>query len=145
MIAQFVIPYDHLHLDEVDGMEGILERPLHFYSADLGMLVIAPEHMATDFASIPRFLWSPLLPKRGKHDRAAVLHDAGYRGFLTNAAGRELMLPKDSIDRLFLEAMRVAGVWWLPRVLMFRAVVIFGGEAFTRARLVHAADPESVA
>lgn len=144
MIAQFVIPFDRLHIEDVDGMEGILEQPLHFYSAELGILVMAPAYMATDFASIPRGLWN-ILPKRGKHDRAAVIHDAGYRGFLQSADGRELMLSKNTIDRLFLEAMKACGVGAFSRQAMYRAVSWFGGDAFTRARRVRAAEPETAA
>lgn len=138
MTAQFVAPFGQLHITDVDGMEGILDAPLHFYSAELQMLVVAPTYMATDFASIPRGLWN-VFPKRGKHDRAAVLHDAGYRGFLANADGRELMLPKALIDRLFLEAMKACGVGAFSRNAMYRAVSWFGGEAFTNARRIHAA------
>lgn len=135
MIAQFVVPFDKLHIEDVDGVEGILEQPLSFYSADLKQLVIAPAYMVTDFASIPRGLWN-VFPKRGKHDRAAVLHDAGYRGYLEGTGGRQLMLPKSDIDRLFNEAMGVCGVGAFARWSMYRAVSWFGKDAFQRARRV---------
>jgi hypothetical protein len=129
MKAAFVAPYDKLHLIEVDGSEGVLEQPVKFYSAELGLIVVAPAGMETDFASIPRGLWN-IFPKRGKHDRGAVLHDAGYRGHLQSAAGTTLALSKHAIDRLFLEAMEVAGVSRGSRTLMYRAVSWFGGTAF---------------
>lgn len=138
MIAQFLAPFDKLHLIEVDGTEGVLEQPLKFYSAALG-LVIAPSGMETDFASIPRGLWN-LFPKRGKHDRAAVLHDAGYRGHLQGKAGVTLALPKASIDALFLEAMAVCGVGVISRHVMYRAVAWFGGAAFANAQRVAEAE-----
>jgi Protein of unknown function (DUF1353) len=133
--ATFIDPYDKLHLIEVDGSEGVLEQPLQFYSAELGLVVVAPAGMETDFASIPRGLWN-IFPKRGKHDRGAVLHDAGYRGHLQSAAGTTLALSKHTIDRLFREAMGAGGVGRVSRNLMYRAVSWFGGTAFENGQRI---------
>lgn len=123
-----------LHTAELDGSGAVLDRPFGFYSAQLGYVVIAPAGMSTDFASIPRFTqyfdFLGLFPKRGKEDRPAVLHDAGYRRMLENADGQRLALTKAQIDALFLEAMQVAGVKTVPRHAMYYAVHWFGGKAF---------------
>lgn len=139
MIAQFLKPFDKLWLEEVDGMEGVLLQPLKFFSGELRQLVIAPAGMATDFASIPRGLWN-IFPKRGKHDRAAVLHDAGYRGHLQGPGGVTLALPKASVDDLFREAMIVAGVGVVSRTLMFQAVKLFGAKAFANGQRIAEAE-----
>ena len=108
-----------------DGKNAILLAPVRFYSAKLGRTVVAPAGMKTDFASIPRGVWN-VIPKRGKHDRAAVIHDAGYRGFLKDILGNPLHVSKQVSDDLFDEGMRVDGVSLWQRVLMYRAVRLFG-------------------
>ena len=124
--AEFLTP---LRLEDIDGAEGILLEPLKFYSRALKGTVQAPAGMQTDFASIPRGLWN-LLPKRGKHDKAAVIHDAAYRGLLQTSTGRPMKLIKPLADDLFNEAMTASGVNRISRFLMFRAVCWFGGAAY---------------
>lgn len=130
MIAQFLSP---LRLEDVDGAEGILLEPLRFYSDRLKRIVVAPAGFKTDFASIPRGLWN-IFPKRGKHDKAAVLHDAAYRNVLQGHLGNLLTLPKNQCDGLFAETMEVSGVGWFSRTSMVRAVEWFGGPSFERDR-----------
>lgn len=109
--------------------EAQLVLPLAFYSARLRRVIVAPAGFRTDFASIPRVFWR-VLRKRGKHDRGAVLHDAGYRGELLDLSGAPLALSKDDCDAVFLEAMLARGV--RPRIaeLMHGAVVRFGGASY---------------
>jgi hypothetical protein len=122
--AKFLTPLDTR--DSEDGENSVLLRPLRFFSAKLGRTVIAPRGMVTDFASIPRGLWN-LFPKRGKHDRAAVIHDAGYRGRLQDAmSDKVLLLEKKVVDDLFDEALQVCGVNRFSRAVMVRAVRWFG-------------------
>lgn len=127
MIAQFLSPT--MILAEADGAEGTLVEPLKFYSAELRGILIVPPGFTTDFASIPRGLWN-LLPKRGKHDRPAVLHDGAYRDALVTVGGQRVHLTKPLADRLFLEAMQAAGVGVFSRTLMYNAVRFFGGDAY---------------
>jgi hypothetical protein len=121
--ARFLTPLDTR--DAEDGENATLLAPLKFYSATLGRTVVAPTGMWTDFASIPRGVWN-LIPKRGKHDRAAVIHDAGYRGKLEDVLKNPLGVSKQVADNLFDEALRACGVGWFSRTLMVRAVKIFG-------------------
>jgi len=121
--AKFLTPLDTR--DSEDGENATLLAPLRFYSAKYKRTFIVPAGMLTDFASIPRGLWN-LFPKRGKHDRAAVLHDAAYRGRLLDILRNPFPVPKDVADDLFDEALRVCGVSWFTRVTMVRAVKIFG-------------------
>lgn len=81
-----------------------------------------PKGFRTDFASIPRsFKW--LISPVGLHGKAAVLHDylCEY-GYMT----------RKEADEIFLEAMKVLGVGWLKRTVMYRAVRAF--SIVTRAK-----------
>lgn len=125
--AKFLTPLDTRDLE--DGVNSILLWPLRFYSARLKQTVVAPAGMVTDFASIPfipvgAYLW--LFPKRGKHDRAAVIHDAAYRGQLQDVVGNVLKVSKQTADDLFEEALSVCGVRWITARWMVRAVRWFG-------------------
>jgi hydrogenase maturation factor HypF (carbamoyltransferase family) len=117
-LAKFLTP---LRLEDIDGEVAMLFEALVYESDVLGRTIEAPAMMVTDFASIPRGLWN-ILPKRGKHDRAAVLHDACYRGFIQTT--------RKEADNVFLEAMEASGVGWLSRQLMYRAVRMFGRKAY---------------
>lgn len=123
MEAKFLSPLDSRDLN--DGKDAILLHALRFRSEKLGIVVVAPKGMETDFASIPRGVWN-LIPKRGKHDRAAVIHDAAYRGMLQTSHGYTMLVTKRVADNLFDEACKVCEVGWLTRVLMVRAVKLFG-------------------
>ena len=79
-----------------------------------------PAGSSTDFASIPDMAnW--LVPKLGKYNLPAVLHDHFYK---TGLVG------KDLADRIFLAAMKAAGVKWWRRELMFVAVRYGGWPAW---------------
>jgi len=89
---------------------------------------IVPEGYVTDFASIPRAAWSLIGPPLGRHARAAILHDWLYD---TNGAGGRF--DREASDRIFLEAMKVLGVNWAKRSLMFRAVRLGGASGWKGA------------
>lgn len=114
-----------LQTEDINGTEAILLAPLKFFSAKLKRIVVAPPGFRTDFASIPRGLWN-LFPKRGLHDRAAVIHDAAYRKQLRTNQGHILILSKRGADDLFEEALATLDVSFLRRFLMVKAVRWFG-------------------
>ncbi|KKK70890.1 hypothetical protein LCGC14_2919420 [marine sediment metagenome] len=74
-----------------------------------------PKSFKTDFASIPK-VFRVILSTVGKHGKAAVLHDYlceyGY-------------LSRKKADLVLLEAMRVLGVGYIKRTIMYRAVRIY--------------------
>lgn len=78
--------------------------------------LVVPSGFITDFASIPR-LFHPLLPKLGRYNRPAILHDWLYAAAVVG---------KDLADRIFLAAMEATGVSLPRRELMFVAVRYFG-------------------
>ena len=124
--ARFLTP---LRLEDIDGHTMSLLEPLKFYSAEQRMVVRVDPPFVTDFASIPQILWN-ILPRNGKYDRAAVLHDAAYRLQLRDVTGKFFPATKSQADRLFREGMDADGVDRLTRNVMYAAVVIFGKFAF---------------
>ncbi|GAB1388984.1 MAG: hypothetical protein AMXMBFR78_33920 [Rubrivivax sp.] len=78
---------------------------------------VVPAGFLTDFASIPRVLWSLIGHPAGRYAQAAVLHD----WLLEQPA-----VPRAEADRVFLEAMAVLGVPRLQRWLMWAAVRAWG-------------------
>jgi len=75
-----------------------------------------PAGFLTDFASVPRLLWT-FFPRWGRYGNAAVIHDFLYW---------ERSRGKWESDKIFLEAMEVLKVSWFTRHLMFLAVVVGG-------------------
>ncbi len=118
---------DKLWLEDVNGRDWIVAAPFR-YHCDLpecrGVLTV-PAGTRTNLASIPRIVWT-VLPASGKWNPAAVLHDAGYNGQLVTEHGERIHLVKPICDKLFLDAMRVAGVNGVLAKLMYRMVSAFG-------------------
>lgn len=85
-----------------------------------------PSGFVTDFASVPRIFWS-IIPPDGKYSQAAVLHDYLYSrmGEVEHGDYTQVYTRKEC-DKIFLEAMKVLGVGWLKRRVMYRAVRIWG-------------------
>lgn len=116
---------DPLILEKTGEREWLVKEPLRFKSENLGRTLKVPAGTPTDLASIPQILWS-ILPKEGKYDRAAVLHDTAYEHLLTDTLGNPLDFSKKTADSLFLEAMLADGVPSARANRMYWAVRIFG-------------------
>lgn len=80
--------------------------------------ISVPTGFVNDLASIPRIFQS-IVPKVAKHRRAAVIHDYLYanKGKLGYAK-----FTRKQADQVFLEAMKVDGVRWTRRRIMYMAV-----------------------
>lgn len=78
--------------------------------------ITVPKGFTTDLASVP---WPAemIIPKSGKYNQSAVLHDYGY--FKQERSRKE-------VDAIFLEAMGVLGVPWAKRRIMWLAVRSWG-------------------
>jgi hypothetical protein len=98
-----------LWLEQVDGDKWIVAAPLRYRSDLLRGIVVVPTGYETDLASVPRGFWN-IIPKSGKYNPAAALHDGGYTGHLRTDDGQHMRLIKKLSDQLFLEAMLVLGV-----------------------------------
>lgn len=86
----------------------------------------------TDFASIPR-LARLIIPKLGRHNKAAVIHDAIYQGALAKPYNVQYGgFTRRVADKIFLNAMQDLGVPKWKRTLMYWAVRLFGGFAWRK-------------
>jgi len=102
-------------LRHIQGPYYSLQEPL-IYCAGKGVVINIPRGFVTDLSSVPRFIqW--LIPKRGRYDDAAVIHDWLYSQPHT---------ARLTADALFLDAMQTLGVSRWRRSLMFIAVRLFG-------------------
>jgi hypothetical protein len=101
----------------------VVTRPYAYLHTVYGeeVRVEVPQGFVTDFASIPTFLHFIVQPF-GRHAPAAVLHDYLYA--LGQRKARALA------DRLFLNAMKDAGVPAFRRSLMFLSVRLLGGRGY---------------
>lgn len=122
---RFTVP---LTVTQIDGDKWSTAREFSYYVDDARTEVITvPEGFVTDFASVPPIArW--IIPKSGKYNQAAVLHDFLYQSLKAKWKdwnGKHYT--RKQCDDIFLDAMKVLGVNWLKRVLMYRAVRRFGG------------------
>lgn len=111
-----------------------------FYSEDLkkGMVtwIYIPDGFITDGATIPRALWT-FIPPLGKHGQAAVVHD-----YLREKGNVKIIedgllryhgsLTAKEADIVFLEALKVLGVSWIKRTLMYLAVRAYAIVTLTK-------------
>jgi len=100
-----------------------LVEPLRFeYTVNGGGIeVTVPKGFVTDFASIPRPLWS-VFPPCGKYTKAAIVHD-----YLYTRQGCSRFLA----DAVFREIMFQLKVPYWKRILIYYAVRFFGGYCRT--------------
>ena len=102
-----------------DGRSWVLRKPFGYDVGfeDSGETIEVPAGFTTDFASIPRFLWS-ILPCWGKYGNAAVIHDYCYW---------EQKYTRKRADKIFREAMGVLRVSRIKIWFLYRTVRLFGG------------------
>jgi len=91
---------------------------------DFVFTFVVPRWFETDFASIPRFA-RVLIPKLGRHNKAAVIHDYIYQS-------DRLLISRKKADQCFLAGMTDLGVAKWKRTLMYWAVRIGGFFAWTK-------------
>lgn len=90
--------------------------------------VTVPEGFITDFASVPRILWS-IFPPIGLYTKAAVMHDYLYK------SGYSIGDKRKFCDKMFLEGMRALEVGWVVRYCMYIGVRIGGKKSFILEKL----------
>jgi hypothetical protein len=116
-----------------DGRTWVIRRDFGYDIGEEGSgdTIDVPIGFKTDFASVPRILWS-LIPRWGKYGNAAVVHDFLYW---------DQKLTRKKCDELFLEAMCVLNVSLPQRKLIYYAVRLFGWYAWSRNRRNKLKDP----
>ena len=102
-------------------------RPIRYHAGteDSAEVYAIPEGFLTDFASIPRPLWSLVGHPAGRYAQAAVLHDWLYA---------TAPVPRARADGLLLEAMGVLGVRWSQRWAIYLGVRLGGWMAWAGHR-----------
>lgn len=83
--------------------------------------VIVPEGFVTDFASIPRPLWSIFPPTDARYSVATIIHDRLYETHELSRAGADELMCR-------ISAMTGTPAW--KRRAMFAAVRAFGGQSY---------------
>jgi hypothetical protein len=91
-----------------EGDQWFLREKL-VWLAKSGHRVCVPRNFVTDFASVPRLLWT-LLPQWDGYGPAAVMHDYLYWAQI---------VPRAKADEYMLEAMRDQNVSWLKRSVVY--------------------------
>lgn len=87
--------------------------------------VYVPAGFLTDGATVPRPFWS-ILPPWGMYGQAAVVHDILCETQTLIHNDRPEAISRKDGDKIFLEAMKVAGVRWFARSCMYAAVRVYG-------------------
>jgi hypothetical protein len=105
-----------------EGTYWFLQSPL-IYEDSASNTVTVPVNFVTDFASIPRILWS-LLPKWDGYGLPSVVHDYLY----WERKGRT----RRNVDQLMLSAMKDQHVEAFRRCLIYTALRLFGGCAWSK-------------
>lgn len=121
-------PLSPLTMTKIGPYRWVLADDLWFFSTRYPGIFIVPRGFQTDLASIPRALWA-VFPKVGRHDRAAVIHDAAYGHALMTRGGRRIHAIQHVADNLFEEILKIEGVPTVPRWMMVTAVRRFGRPA----------------
>jgi hypothetical protein len=107
-----------LVVTEFDEIKWELVTPL-VYQGNQDRIEV-PTGFITDFASVPKALWS-IIPPYGTYTKAAVIHDYLYRNAIVSRA---------DADGIFKKIMSESGVGLIRRGLMWAAVRLFGRAAY---------------
>jgi hypothetical protein len=106
-------------------LAAVLQRPMSYQLGKSRDSIVVPAGFVTDFASIPRVLWSELSPV-GEHQRAAIVHDYLY---WFQPCERE------ETDNLLMIAMSAGGVSDLRRGAVYAGVRMGSADAWNANRV----------
>jgi len=118
-MGYFIADEINIHQRMGAGDDWVLDEPVGYVSTEHSLLIRAPKGFVTDFASVPWFA-RRLIPRTGKYNGAAIIHDFLYRC---------TTMPRAICDDIFLEAMKDLRVATWRRNLMYAGVRIGGGAA----------------
>ena len=107
-----------LNADYLGSGRWKITEPFEYFTEDGVDVILVPIGFVSDGASIPRIFWTIIgSPWTGKYAKAAVVHDFLY--------DRQLFTRKKS-DRIFIEGMKILGVGWFKRKIMWFSVRVGG-------------------
>lgn len=102
-----------------------LTAPFTFASKAAGMILV-PAGFVTDFASVPRIVWSYISPEDPAILFASVIHDFLYtRG---GRIGSDLAVSRAVADAVLREGMLASGARPAQAWVVFRSVRLFGAS-----------------
>lgn len=112
-----------LIVKQIDDKFWEIQEPFLYYLKDKnGETITVPKYFKTDFASVPKIFWS-LIGPIGRHVRASVIHDFLYH---------TKTYPRKDCDIIFKQAMKVSGVNWFIRGIIYNAVRLCGANSYKK-------------
>ena len=108
----------------------MLLAPLYYQPLN-GPLIMIPVGFITDFASVPRILWSIFPPYDPFYGAPAVLHDYLYT-LLGIIPGYPIRFTRAESDALFLEAMSLQGTEEWRSLCLYHGVRLGGWMKWRR-------------
>lgn len=102
------------------------------YGRNNGDVISCARGFATDLASVPLGLSRAIIPKLGKHTKAAIIHDGLYRAvaIVYNKEGEQIEYTRRESDKAFREAMKDEGEGFVQRWIIYAAVRVGGRKAW---------------
>ncbi len=125
--------------DAGDGKYWTVQEPFRYYmgSEASNVCVDIPRGFKTDLASVPR-LARLLVPKLGKYNAAAVVHDRLYKQgeytVLSPGVSYPCDITRKKADDVFNEAMKICGVSPWRRRLIYCGVRVGGWKGWNSHR-----------
>ena len=112
---------DPLVLEDVGDGTFIVRNSFsyHLGALDNDIIITVPAGFRTDLASIPN-ICNIIVPKLGKYNKGAVIHDFLYQMV------REGKFDRTISDAVFYEIMKVSGVRFTQRMLIYLILRLFG-------------------
>ena len=104
-----------------DDHDCMLVEDLIYSIGKSNLSVTVPEGFVTDFASIPKQLWSFGLSPHGRYSKAAIIHD-----YLYWSQG----CTKEQSDNILLIAMKESGVSLADRIIIYEGVNVGGKSSW---------------
>jgi hypothetical protein len=117
--------------DGENGVTATLTRSL-IYETKAGWRIIVPRGFVTDFASIPRPLWS-VIPPRGKYNRPAIVHDWLYQNAPIDPATKQRCVQAQA-DYILREACENVDDRFTQRWAIFLGLKVGGFVTWNRYR-----------
>ena len=116
-MSRFLEPLD---VTTEDGVTWTVNEPMDYEvgSVGSGERIEVPKGFLTDFGSVPQLFWN-IVPPIGRATRAYVLHDFLYTVQIYDRL---------KSDNILLEALKVLGVGWFQRWLIYRGVRMGGAS-----------------
>ena len=90
---------------------------------------IVPEGFITDYASVPRLLWSIFPPNGQRYGVAAIVHDLIYRNL-------QRFFTRKQADHILFQVMEIYGTKRITRWCIWLGVRLGGASAWSKNKLI---------